>query len=176
MDKEWKSSSRFLSSITDMLWHNLWGHCYLCDLLSLSTTSFADTDDFDIIPHCQPQRGRERQKGGVTVRSPLTDNVMIRGICSLFVSELPLCSSDPYDTSSGSLQLISIKPMVAQPNYSHPASSDRSQDSAVVNGEVMHIPQIFERPWKSIFSLFYAKVRTSNMRNFLTIFLFFSLG
>ncbi|XP_036952102.1 UPF0606 protein KIAA1549L isoform X5 [Acanthopagrus latus] len=43
---------------------------------------------------------------------------------------------DPYDTSSGSLQLISIKPVVAQPNYSHPASSDRSQDSAIVNGEV----------------------------------------
>ncbi|XP_042271410.1 serine-rich adhesin for platelets isoform X3 [Thunnus maccoyii] len=43
---------------------------------------------------------------------------------------------DPYDTSSGSLQLISIKPMAAQPNYSHPTSSDRSQDSAVVNGEV----------------------------------------
>nr|XP_046240996.1 UPF0606 protein KIAA1549L isoform X9 [Scatophagus argus] len=43
---------------------------------------------------------------------------------------------DPYDTSSGSLQLISIKPMVAQPNYSHPASSDRSQDSAIINGEV----------------------------------------
>ncbi|KAF7665002.1 hypothetical protein LDENG_00156790 [Lucifuga dentata] len=43
---------------------------------------------------------------------------------------------DPYDTSSGFLQLISIKPVVAQPNYSHPASSDRSQDSAVVNGEV----------------------------------------
>lgn len=63
---------------------------------------------------------------------------MISGICSLFVSELPLCSSDPYDTSSGSLQLISIKPMAAQPNYSHPTSSDRSQDSAIVNGEVMH--------------------------------------
>ncbi|KAM3625898.1 uncharacterized protein V6R79_019433 [Siganus canaliculatus] len=43
---------------------------------------------------------------------------------------------DPYDTSSGSLQLISIKPMAAQPNYSQPVSSDRSQDSAVVNGEV----------------------------------------
>ncbi|XP_041648010.1 UPF0606 protein KIAA1549L [Cheilinus undulatus] len=43
---------------------------------------------------------------------------------------------DPYDTSSGSLQLISIKPMAAQPNYSHPASSDRSHESAVVNGEV----------------------------------------
>ncbi|XP_058485078.1 UPF0606 protein KIAA1549L isoform X2 [Solea solea] len=43
---------------------------------------------------------------------------------------------DPYDTSSGSLQLISIKPVVAQPSYSHPASSDRSQDSAIVNGEV----------------------------------------
>ncbi|KAK2920282.1 hypothetical protein Q8A73_002486 [Channa argus] len=43
---------------------------------------------------------------------------------------------DPYDTSSGSLQLISIKPMAAQPNYSQPALSDRSQDSAIVNGEV----------------------------------------
>ncbi|XP_037395963.1 UPF0606 protein KIAA1549L isoform X2 [Pygocentrus nattereri] len=44
--------------------------------------------------------------------------------------------NDPYDTSSGSLQLISIKPMAAPPTYSHPASSDRSQDSAVLNGEV----------------------------------------
>ncbi|XP_022535216.2 UPF0606 protein KIAA1549L isoform X1 [Astyanax mexicanus] len=44
--------------------------------------------------------------------------------------------SDPYDTSSGSLQLISIKPMAAPPSYSHPASSDRSQDSTVLNGEV----------------------------------------
>lgn len=78
------------------------------------------------------------ERESVTVCSCLIDNVIIRGICSLFVSELPLCSSDPYDTSSGSLQLISIKPMAAQPNYSHPASSDRSQDSAIVNGEVMH--------------------------------------
>ncbi|KAG7467912.1 hypothetical protein MATL_G00137230 [Megalops atlanticus] len=44
--------------------------------------------------------------------------------------------SDPYDSSSGSLQLISIKPMVAPPSYSQPASSDRSQDSAILNGEV----------------------------------------
>uniref|UniRef100_A0AAQ6IQN9 KIAA1549 like n=1 Tax=Anabas testudineus TaxID=64144 RepID=A0AAQ6IQN9_ANATE len=50
--------------------------------------------------------------------------------------KFPVCSSDPYDTSSGSLQLISIKPMAAQPNYSHPASSDRSQDLDIVNGEV----------------------------------------
>uniref|UniRef100_M4A4Y4 KIAA1549 like n=1 Tax=Xiphophorus maculatus TaxID=8083 RepID=M4A4Y4_XIPMA len=42
---------------------------------------------------------------------------------------------DPYDTSSGSLQLISIKPVTAQTNCSHPAFSDRSQDSAIVNGE-----------------------------------------
>ncbi|KAA0714623.1 hypothetical protein E1301_Tti017105 [Triplophysa tibetana] len=45
-------------------------------------------------------------------------------------------SNDHYDSSSGSLQLISIKPMTAPPNYSHPASSDRSQDSAIFNGEV----------------------------------------
>ncbi|XP_026143591.1 UPF0606 protein KIAA1549L isoform X2 [Carassius auratus] len=45
-------------------------------------------------------------------------------------------SNGHYDSSSGSLQLISIKPMAAPPTYSHPASSDRSQDSAVFNGEV----------------------------------------
>ncbi|KAL1256191.1 hypothetical protein QQF64_011736, partial [Cirrhinus molitorella] len=45
-------------------------------------------------------------------------------------------SNDHYDSSSGSLQLISIKPLAAPPSYSHPASSDRSQDSAVFNGEV----------------------------------------
>ncbi|KAJ8413003.1 hypothetical protein AAFF_G00105850 [Aldrovandia affinis] len=44
--------------------------------------------------------------------------------------------SDHYDSSSGSLQLISIKPMAAPPTYSGPASSDRSQDSAILNGEV----------------------------------------
>lgn len=97
---------------------------------------------FDIISHCQLKREKqsERHKGGMAVCSPLTDNVMIRGVCSLCMSELPLCSSDPYDTSSGSLQLISIKPLAAQTNYSHP--SDRSQDSAVVNGEVMHTQTI----------------------------------
>ncbi|XP_016362645.1 UPF0606 protein KIAA1549L-like isoform X1 [Sinocyclocheilus anshuiensis] len=45
-------------------------------------------------------------------------------------------SNDHYDSSSGSLQLISIKPIAAPPTYSRPASSDRSQDSAVFNGEV----------------------------------------
>ncbi|XP_053355699.1 UPF0606 protein KIAA1549L isoform X1 [Clarias gariepinus] len=44
--------------------------------------------------------------------------------------------TDPYDTSSGSLQLLSVKPIAAPPAYSQPASSDRSQDSAVLNGEV----------------------------------------
>ncbi|XP_069479682.1 UPF0606 protein KIAA1549L homolog isoform X2 [Ambystoma mexicanum] len=42
-------------------------------------------------------------------------------------------ASDPFDTSSGSVQLISIKTAGAPP--SHPAS-DRSQESAVINGEV----------------------------------------
>ncbi|XP_077451224.1 UPF0606 protein KIAA1549L isoform X1 [Stigmatopora argus] len=41
---------------------------------------------------------------------------------------------DSYDTSSGSLQLISIKPMTAQLNYSQHLSSDRK--SAMLNGEV----------------------------------------
>ncbi|KAI5624337.1 UPF0606 protein KIAA1549L isoform X1 [Silurus asotus] len=44
--------------------------------------------------------------------------------------------TDPYDTSSGSLQLISVKQIAAPPAYSQPASSDHSQDSAVLNGEV----------------------------------------
>ncbi|XP_033913356.3 UPF0606 protein KIAA1549L-like isoform X1 [Acipenser ruthenus] len=44
-------------------------------------------------------------------------------------------SPDPYDTSSGSLQLIAIKPLAAPHSYLHP-DSDRSQDSAVINGEV----------------------------------------
>lgn len=47
--------------------------------------------------------------------------------------------TDHYDSSSGSLQLLSIKPMTAPPNYSHPASSDRSQDSAIFNGEVRNL-------------------------------------
>ncbi|XP_077420649.1 UPF0606 protein KIAA1549L [Vanacampus margaritifer] len=42
---------------------------------------------------------------------------------------------DPYDTSSGSLQLISIKPMTAQLNYSQRVSSDHDS-SAMLNGEV----------------------------------------
>ncbi|XP_037104326.1 UPF0606 protein KIAA1549L isoform X1 [Syngnathus acus] len=41
---------------------------------------------------------------------------------------------DPYDTSSGSLQLISIKPMTAQLNYLQHVPSDR--DSSMLNGEV----------------------------------------
>ncbi|XP_055010665.1 UPF0606 protein KIAA1549L [Boleophthalmus pectinirostris] len=43
---------------------------------------------------------------------------------------------DTYDSSSGSLQLISVKPMVTQTNYSHPALCDRSHDTAAFNGEI----------------------------------------
>lgn len=43
---------------------------------------------------------------------------------------------DPYDSSSGSLQLISIKPMITQTNYSHPALSGRGLETAVINGEI----------------------------------------
>lgn len=68
---------------------------------------------------------------------------MIGGIHTVLVSELTLCSSDPYDSSSGSLQLISIKPMVTQPNYSHPALSDRSQETAVINGEVIQTDKYY---------------------------------
>ncbi|XP_058501338.1 UPF0606 protein KIAA1549L isoform X4 [Solea solea] len=44
--------------------------------------------------------------------------------------------NDPYEDHSGSLRLITIKPMTAQPTYSYPSSSSHSQDSVVVNGEV----------------------------------------
>lgn len=44
--------------------------------------------------------------------------------------------ADPYEEHSGSLRLITIKPMTAQPTYSYASPSSRSQDSVVVNGEV----------------------------------------
>uniref|UniRef100_A0A8C7H8X9 KIAA1549 like n=1 Tax=Oncorhynchus kisutch TaxID=8019 RepID=A0A8C7H8X9_ONCKI len=87
-------------------------------------------------------RGSVAQK--VTAQQKLTkEETRKKNVCinSLFfvVCVLSPCSlwcpcSDPYDTSFGSLQLISIKPMTAPPTYSHPASSDRSQDSAILNG------------------------------------------
>ncbi|XP_027315267.1 UPF0606 protein KIAA1549L homolog isoform X5 [Anas acuta] len=40
---------------------------------------------------------------------------------------------DPFDTSSGSVQLIAIKPVALPPVH---AASDRSQESAIINGEV----------------------------------------
>jgi len=43
---------------------------------------------------------------------------------------------DPFDTSSGSVQLIAIKP-VALPAVH--AASDRSQESAIINGEVRSV-------------------------------------
>ncbi|RVE72044.1 hypothetical protein OJAV_G00057950 [Oryzias javanicus] len=45
---------------------------------------------------------------------------------------------DPYEEHSGSLRLITIKPMTAQPTYSYASPSSRSQDSVVVNGEANH--------------------------------------
>ncbi|XP_026167554.1 UPF0606 protein KIAA1549L [Mastacembelus armatus] len=47
-------------------------------------------------------------------------------------------TNDPYEDHSGSLRLITIKPMTAQPTYSYPSSSSHSQDSVVINGEVNH--------------------------------------
>ncbi|XP_051580687.1 UPF0606 protein KIAA1549L-like [Myxocyprinus asiaticus] len=44
--------------------------------------------------------------------------------------------NDCYNSSSGSFELISIKPMATPPTYSHPASSEHSQDSAILHGEV----------------------------------------
>ncbi|XP_029008460.1 UPF0606 protein KIAA1549L isoform X2 [Betta splendens] len=48
-------------------------------------------------------------------------------------------TNDPYEDHSGSLRLITIKPMTAQPTYSYPSSSSHSQDSVVVNGEANHV-------------------------------------
>ncbi|XP_031731552.1 UPF0606 protein KIAA1549L isoform X2 [Anarrhichthys ocellatus] len=47
-------------------------------------------------------------------------------------------TNDPYEDHSGSLRLITIKPMTAQPTYSYPTASSHSQDSVVLNGEANH--------------------------------------
>ncbi|XP_029909987.1 UPF0606 protein KIAA1549L [Myripristis murdjan] len=47
-------------------------------------------------------------------------------------------NNDPYEDHSGSLRLITIKPMTAQPTYSYPSSSSHSQDSVVLNGDANH--------------------------------------
>ncbi|XP_056596265.1 LOW QUALITY PROTEIN: UPF0606 protein KIAA1549L [Triplophysa dalaica] len=44
--------------------------------------------------------------------------------------------NDHYDSLTGSLRLITIKPMAAPLNYSYPDSSNHSQDSVMMNGEV----------------------------------------
>ncbi|GAA6094427.1 UPF0606 protein KIAA1549L isoform X2 [Tachysurus ichikawai] len=44
--------------------------------------------------------------------------------------------TEHYDSLTGSLRLISIKPMAAPLNYSYPDSSNHSQDSVMLNGEV----------------------------------------
>lgn len=44
--------------------------------------------------------------------------------------------NDPYEDHSGSLRLITIKPMSAQPTYSYPTTSSHSQDSVVPNGDI----------------------------------------
>ncbi|XP_037306722.2 UPF0606 protein KIAA1549L isoform X2 [Pungitius pungitius] len=47
-------------------------------------------------------------------------------------------TNDPYEDHSGSLRLITIKPMTAQPTFSYPPTSSHSQDSVVFNGEANH--------------------------------------
>ncbi|XP_016358552.1 UPF0606 protein KIAA1549L-like isoform X2 [Sinocyclocheilus anshuiensis] len=44
--------------------------------------------------------------------------------------------NDHYESLTGSLRLITIKPMAAPLNYSYPDSSNHSQDSVILNGEV----------------------------------------
>ncbi|XP_040024597.2 UPF0606 protein KIAA1549L-like isoform X2 [Gasterosteus aculeatus] len=45
-------------------------------------------------------------------------------------------TNDPYEDHSGSLRLITIKPMT-EPTYSYPPTSSHSQDSVVSNGELV---------------------------------------
>ncbi|XP_055049075.2 UPF0606 protein KIAA1549L isoform X2 [Misgurnus anguillicaudatus] len=49
--------------------------------------------------------------------------------------------NDHYDSLTGSLRLITIKPMAAPLNYSYPDSSNHSQESVIMNGEVMGLKQ-----------------------------------
>ncbi|XP_075783934.1 UPF0606 protein KIAA1549L homolog isoform X2 [Pelodiscus sinensis] len=51
----------------------------------------------------------------------------------ILLESIAKSAMDPFDTSSGSVQLIAIKPIALPP--AHPAS-DRSHESAVINGEV----------------------------------------
>ncbi|XP_062973388.1 UPF0606 protein KIAA1549L homolog [Elgaria multicarinata webbii] len=52
---------------------------------------------------------------------------------SMLFDSVAKSAIDPFDTSSGSVQLIAIKPVALPP--AHPAS-DRSQETAVLNGEI----------------------------------------
>lgn len=56
---------------------------------------------------------------------------------------------DPYEDHTGSLRLITIKPMTAQPTYSYPSSSSHSQDSVVVNGDVSWKTNIYTHVCKA---------------------------
>lgn len=158
------SDKEFWWKITCKTWRQWlsFGICFLRLLLDLFT-QMSDVWHNPTLPDT-------KREGGARVCSPLTDNVLISGICSLSVSELPLCSSDPYDTSSGSLQLISIKPMAAQTNYSCAASFERSRDStAIVNGEVMHTAHTHMYVWVTqththMYVLFHARVTAPTVR------------
>ncbi|KAI4898543.1 hypothetical protein NFI96_002694 [Prochilodus magdalenae] len=64
------------------------------------------------------------------------------GVCAvvslpLAVSKWFCVSAEHYDSLTGSLRLITIKPMAAPLNYSYPDSSNHSQDSVILNGEVL---------------------------------------
>ncbi|XP_029438946.1 UPF0606 protein KIAA1549L homolog [Rhinatrema bivittatum] len=74
-----------------------------------------------------PQKARKEEPG--KSNGPLSDEE--EG--SILFDNHAKFTSDPFDTSSGSVQLIAIKPVALPPV--HP-SSDQSQESAVMNGEV----------------------------------------
>lgn len=52
---------------------------------------------------------------------------------SMLFDNVTKSALDPFDTSSGSVQLIAIKPVALPP--AHPGT-DRTQDTAILNGEV----------------------------------------
>ncbi|XP_039605709.1 UPF0606 protein KIAA1549L-like isoform X2 [Polypterus senegalus] len=75
-----------------------------------------------------------KKKNGLTTNNRIVPKLDSEEGAILF-ERVSRSSYDAFDTSSGSLQLISIRPLAAPLSYSHPAS-ERSQDSAVINGEV----------------------------------------
>ncbi|GCB72816.1 hypothetical protein scyTo_0002204 [Scyliorhinus torazame] len=80
-----------------------------------------------------PQKATAQQKitkeGTRRKNAPVSDEEE----SSTLFEHVSKTSDDPFDTSSGSVQLLSVKPLTAHPGY---PGSERSPEAVVVNGEV----------------------------------------